>query len=78
MLFLVPSISLLSQTLREWSVEAEVPMRPFAVCSDRKSTARSRNADEDISAVDLALPATTDVAVLESRGSQARRADAAR
>ncbi|HVT64259.1 MAG TPA: type ISP restriction/modification enzyme [Mycobacteriales bacterium] len=70
-LFLVPSISLLSQTLREWSVEAEVQLHPLAVCSDRKSTARSRNSDEDISAVDLALPATTNVAVLESRLAQA-------
>jgi predicted helicase len=70
-LFLVPSISLLSQTLREWSVEADVPLHPLAVCSDRKSTARSRNSDEDISAVDLALPATTNVAVLESRLAQA-------
>lgn len=60
-LFLVPSISLLSQTLREWSVEAEVPLRPIAVCSDRKSTARSQNTDEDIATVDLALPATTNI-----------------
>jgi predicted helicase len=70
-LFLVPSISLLSQSLREWCVEAELPLRPLAVCSDRKSTARSKNTDEDISAVDLALPATTNVAVLESRLAQA-------
>ena len=66
-LFLVPSISLLSQSLREWCTEAEVPLRPLAVCSDSKSSARSKNFDEDISAVDLALPATTNVAVLESR-----------
>jgi len=66
-LFLVPSISLLSQTLREWSTEAEVPLCPLAVCSDRKSTARSQNADEDIATVDLALPATTNTAVLTER-----------
>lgn len=66
-LFLVPSISLLSQTLREWSTEAEVPLRPLAVCSDRKSTARSQNADEDIATVDLALPATTNTTVLTER-----------
>jgi predicted helicase len=70
-LFLVPSISLLSQSLREWCTEAETPLRPLAVCSDRKSTARSKNLDEDISAVDLALPATTNVALLESRLIQA-------
>lgn len=70
-LFLVPSISLLSQMLREWSTEAEVPLAPIAVCSDRKATARSKAANEDISAVDLALPSTTNVAVLESRLTQA-------
>lgn len=70
-LFLVPSISLLSQTLREWSVEAEVPLRPLAVCSDRKSTARSQNADEDIATVDLALPASTNVALVAARLKEA-------
>ncbi|WP_109472766.1 DEAD/DEAH box helicase [Ornithinimicrobium cavernae] len=70
-LFLVPSISLLSQTLREWATEAQVPLAPIAVCSDRKATVRSKAVDEDISAVDLALPSTTNVAVLESRLTQA-------
>ena len=70
-LFLVPSISLLSQSLREWSTAAEVPLAPLAVCSDKKVTARSKAVNEDISAVDLALPATTNVAVLESRLTQA-------
>ena len=70
-LLLVPSISLLSQTLREWATEAHVPLAPIAVCSDRKATARSMAIDEDISAVDIALPSTTNVAVLESRLTQA-------
>ena len=70
-LFLVPSISLLSQTVREWVSEAEVPIRPLAVCSDAKSTKRSSN-DEDISAVDLALPATTNVELLRERLRAAR------
>ncbi len=70
-LFLVPSISLLSQTLREWATEAEVPLASLAVCSDRKATARSKATNEDISAVDLALPSTTNIAVLESRWTQA-------
>ena len=33
-LFLVPSISLLSQTLHEWTAEAELPLHSLAVCSD--------------------------------------------
>ncbi|MEV0621734.1 type ISP restriction/modification enzyme [Nonomuraea sp. NPDC050404] len=57
-LVLVPSISLLSQTLREWTAEAKVPMRPYAVCSDTKAGSRSDN--EDISPYDLVFPATTD------------------
>ena len=33
-LFLVPSLSLLSQTLREWTQDSEIPLINFAVCSD--------------------------------------------
>ncbi|MHB8300955.1 MAG: DEAD/DEAH box helicase family protein [Dermatophilaceae bacterium] len=61
-LFLVPSISLLNQVLREWTNEAEVPFRAFAVCSDTKVGKRANT--EDISAHDLIYPATTDTAVL--------------
>ncbi|MEO7122828.1 MAG: DEAD/DEAH box helicase family protein, partial [Lacisediminihabitans sp.] len=35
-LFLVPSIALLSQSLREWAAESDRPMRAFAICSDNK------------------------------------------
>lgn len=57
-LFLVPSISLLSQTLREWTAESTEPLLSFAVCSDSKVGKKSEN--EDISTHDLAFPATTD------------------
>lgn len=33
-LFLVPSLSLLSQTLTEWTQESTTPLHSFAVCSD--------------------------------------------
>ncbi|MHA6797534.1 DEAD/DEAH box helicase (plasmid) [Pseudonocardia bannensis] len=66
-LFLVPSISLLSQTVREWVGEADLPIRALAVCSDPRSTQRSANPDEDISVTDLALPATTNVDLLRGR-----------
>ena len=33
-LFLVPSLSLLSQTLTEWTQESATPLHSFAVCSD--------------------------------------------
>ena len=64
-LFLVPSISLLSQSLREWTLEAEVPLRPFAVCSDTK--VGKRRDSEDIAPYDLVLPATTNASKLHAK-----------
>ena len=75
-LFLVPSISLLAQTVREWVGEAEVDLRAFAVCSDPKATRASTSTSEDISSVDLALPATTDVDLLVARLDDAAPDDA--
>ncbi len=67
-LFLVPSISLLSQSLREWSLETEADLRPFAVCSDVKVGKRTKaQSDEDISVVDLAIPATTNATRLHAQ-----------
>ncbi|MGH8997295.1 MAG: DEAD/DEAH box helicase family protein, partial [Acidimicrobiales bacterium] len=64
-LFLVPSISLLNQTLREWTNEASLPMRCYAVCSDTNVGKRSGRApSEDLRVHDLAFPATTDGATL--------------
>ncbi len=55
-LYLVPSISLLSQTLTEWNNQSTTQFRTYAVCSDRKV---SRNS-EDITSYDIGFPATTD------------------
>ena len=61
-LFLVPSIALLGQALREWSADANEPINAIAICSDPDiSRQRHRNEDTDsFSIVDLALPASTD------------------
>jgi predicted helicase len=62
-LFLVPSISLLSQTLREWTAESEINFHSIAVCSDvnvGKNKKKSKNDDlADITVNDLAFPPTT-------------------
>jgi predicted helicase len=55
-LFLAPSISLVAQSLREWTSEAETPIHAFVVCSDTKVG----KDEEDIRIHDLAYPATTD------------------
>jgi len=73
-LFLVPSIQLLSQSLREWMAEAEVDIRPFAVCSDVRVGRRVNTDDADMSTIDLTEPATTDAATLMARMSVGRHA----
>lgn len=60
-LFLVPSIALLGQTLNAWMADKQDDLRAICVCSDAKVTREMRDADdEDASIVDLAVPATTD------------------
>ncbi len=62
-LYLVPSIQLLSQSLRGWTADSKYRqnMNTFAVCSDRKVTKqKGGNELEDISSADLGYPATTD------------------
>jgi predicted helicase len=61
-LFLVPSLSLMSQTLREWTAESSRPIHSLAVCSDTRVGMRTTRADDDkgdITTYDLAFPATT-------------------
>ncbi len=63
-LFLVPSIALLGQTLREWTADACKPIRPICICSDSGVSKSARKGDDDgdgYSVTELALPASTDV-----------------
>ena len=73
-LFLTPSISLLSQSLIDWANDADLPLKPLAVCSDIRA-GRRRPDDEDISPYDLTEPASTDPATLAARFRIANRAD---
>ena len=61
-LFLVPSIALLGQALREWSADANEPINAICICSDPEvSKRKNKNNDTDtFSVIDLALPASTD------------------
>lgn len=59
-LYLVPSIQLLSQTLRGWNADTEFNMESIAVCSDRKVTKERIGTEiEDIATADIGYPATT-------------------
>ncbi len=67
-LFLVPSIALLGQMLREWMAQTVKDIYPICICSDSGvSKKTSQNEDETYSVVDLALPASTNVAEIVRR-----------
>jgi Predicted helicase len=76
-LFLVPSIALLGQTLREWTADAQKPFNAICICSDSNvSRKRSKNEDTDgFSVVDLALPASTDVKGILKQFEQIQHAE---
>ncbi len=57
-LYLVPSIQLLTQTLRGWNNDASLSITSMAVTSDRDAS-RGDDGTEDIKASDIGYPATT-------------------
>lgn len=66
----MPSIALLAQTLREWTAQARLDLKSFAVCSDSKA---SRQA-EDIASYDLEVPVSTNGKDIAERFAQGKRA----
>jgi len=75
-LFLVPSLALLSQTLTEWTQESETPLHSFAVCSDADVGKKRSKVEDRVQTFvhELRYPATTDAARLASE--MERRHDA--
>ncbi len=66
-LFLVPSLSLLQQTLTEWTQESAIPLHSFAVCSDSDvGKKKGRKEDDAVQTLahELRYPATTDARAL--------------
>ncbi|MDZ4130743.1 MAG: DEAD/DEAH box helicase family protein, partial [Hydrogenophaga sp.] len=76
-LFLVPSLSLLSQTLTEWTQESTIPMHCFAVCSDSDVGKKRQKDDDSVQTFthELRYPATTEPSRLATE--MAKRHDAA-
>ena len=73
-LFLVPSLNLLSQTLTDWTQEAEIPLHCFAVCSDSEIGKKAKNTSDDYEmlAHELQYPATTDAKMLAQAFAKGR------
>ena len=64
-LYMVPSLALMSQTVREWKNDAKEDFTAFSACSDDKVGNRKPSDDQiEISLKDLAFPATTDACKL--------------
>ena len=67
-LFLVPSIALLGQSLNDWMADAAYPIKAICICSDSRASRKiKRNNDDDESdnsIVDLALPASTNTSFI--------------
>jgi predicted helicase len=75
-LFLVPSLSLLSQTLTEWTQESQVQLHSYAVCSD-SDVGKKRSTDEDTVQTfthELRYPATTNAEQL-AKNAKLRHTD---
>ena len=69
MLFLAPSIALVSQTLREWMAQSQTRIRPMVVCSDTKASRKT----EDITIYDIPLPTTDAARLAEQMKASGRR-----
>ena len=60
-LYMVPSLALMSQTVREWKNDAKEDFTAFSACSDDKVGKKKASDDQiEVNLNDLAFPATTD------------------
>ncbi|NMV53758.1 DEAD/DEAH box helicase [Lactobacillus reuteri] len=71
-LYLVPSIQLLSQTLFNWNndVSEDIHMTSFSVVSDRKANQKKSKNDDDLGAKDIGFEPTTNVTELMNNYNQ--------
>lgn len=76
-LFMVPSISLLGQTLNAWCADATKPIKGICICSDNKASRKIKKDFDDTedSIVDLAVPASTNPKSIARQLKQYRQHD---
>ena len=61
-LFVVPSIALINQTLSEWAAQSNYSFRSIVICSDTKAS----KAEDNTNIIDdLIIPSTTDIEVIK-------------
>lgn len=77
-LFMVPSIALLGQSLNAWSADAGKSIKAVCICSDSKASRKiqkNKYDDADDSVVDLAVPASTNPKSIASQLKKYRSHD---
>jgi predicted helicase len=81
-LFLVPSIALIGQTLRGWTADSDEPINPICICSDSRITKTHSKQinfidtnNSGLSIVDLAMPASTDVSNIKRQFERIKSAN---
>jgi predicted helicase len=72
-MFLVPSLALLSQTLSDWKQNCKFDINAFAVCSDTTIGKKSGDLDSLTSQSELSYPSTTDAESLAKNVVKLRR-----
>ena len=72
-LYMVPSLALMSQAIREWKNDANKDITAFSVCSDSYVGRRQSKSDDkvELNLNELALPATTDARKLSKEIAKA-------
>lgn len=73
-LYLVPSLALMSQTMREWAAQRNrdaYEARFVSVCSDRKATRSLYGGDKDFDLPEIPIPPTTDSETLAEQLTEA-------
>ena len=68
-LYLVPSISLLAQSMREWATHKNISHSYIGICSDT----RTGHTDEDATIQELEIPVTTDASEISIALDQSRQ-----
>ena len=73
-LYMVPSLALMSQTVREWKNDCENDFLAYSVCSDTKVGKRQSDSDViQFTVHDLAFPATTDASKIADQVASSDR-----
>lgn len=70
-LYMVPSLALMSQAIRDWKNDASRDFTAFSACSDQTVGSRKNDDETLVSLHDLAFPATTDSQQLAFQVQQA-------